>query len=756
MKKFKSKTNLIISIIALIECIVLLGLSTYSWIESASSLRIANQEGKPLTIADAINYEYVAQTDSYKTVDLGTYFSQTSHFRFAQASSADGKNMYFARQDDSYRVGDTTDYNTCYYNFDFKVNNSDNSNVLYFFESQDIFTLKDSSITTTEGTEVAQEDIINFLGAFRIAITAGDIETTTPVVYSKSGGTNTTAMSTSTATATQRAKAFSAHLYNMNDNETQKNTKKVFDCAAKTSKNINIKIWFECKDSEYLKLSDDVKKALLGAPININLNFSNSSSSYKSLTFNDYSATTSADDTSDNKLYFYGNNRVFPMTVYSTDENTDDENTDGEDIVEGDDTQAEVTDNDHITWVTCDENGVPSSTIPDDVLKLINSGSSSCYFYYGTESNYASATYKWYPSTVNYDNTDYVYNALSATKTSANAYTGVGTWENVSKVLFCDKTTYLGANPYNAEAYKFLSVDHLYADYNGLTTAVKMLNTGEDDLYYSYLPDTDRANKSIKFYYTSDAYYNENAKVTWTANTNSNTAPTYTAVGYNSNLALSSITDSVSGVGTWEECTRYNFSTELVDAVALTNPTNVVRAYFTLDNVTQYIHLTSYSSDPLLMFAYIPSDATNLSFCYEKTTEDAQLATWDNVGYVADNYTYYATSIDDSSTGVWNAFVVVDGTAENLVNFTLSDTTASGSLKYSTASSSSNLTDMTKIDDYRYITTNEAPFSDTLTNIYVKWTAYSSTSTIFDYTYTADDLNIGLHYLVITEAGSNT
>lgn len=755
MKKFKSKTNLIITIIALVECILLLALSTYSWIESSSSLRIANTDDAPLHITDKLNYVYEVDTEG-KTVSLNSYFSETTFFRFGQASSADGKTMHFVREDGTYRVGDTTDYNTCYYNFDFEIHNSNSDPVLYFFNSEDIFTLDDRSSLPSEVTD---EDLAKFLGAFRVSIAYGDLSTAIPAIYSKDGtAANTSAIGGAASTT---SKKFSNHLYNINDSDSTKQTKNVFQCAGGSEANpvktkVNIRIWFECNDANFKTLSNTVKSTLLGAKVDVNLEFGNSSSSFKTFTFNDYSTVTSADDTSGNKLYFYGNNRVFPMTVYSTDETTDDENTDGEDIVEGDDTQAEVTDNDHITWVTCDENGVPSSTIPDDILKLINSGSSSCYFYYGTESNYASATYKWYPSTVNYDNTDYVYNALSATKTSANAYTGVGTWDSVSKVLFSDKTTYLGANPYNAEAYKFLSVDHLYADYNGLTTAVKMLNTGEDDLYYSYLPDTDRANRSIKFYYTSDAYYNENAKVTWTANTNSNTAPTYTAVGYNSNLALSSITDSVSGVGTWEECTRYNFSTELVDAVALTNPTNVVRAYFTLDNVTQYIHLASYSSDPLLMFAYIPNDATNLSFCYEKTTEDARLATWDNVGSAADNYTYYATSIDGSSTGVWNALVVVDGTAENLLSFTLSDSTASGSLKYSTVSANSDLTDMTKIDDYRYITTNEAPFSDTLSNIYVKWTAYSSTSTIFDYTYTADDLNIGLHYLVITEAGSNT
>ena len=50
-----SKKNTIISVVALVQCVILLGVMTYSWIESASSLII---KGNDMPISSNLNYRF--------------------------------------------------------------------------------------------------------------------------------------------------------------------------------------------------------------------------------------------------------------------------------------------------------------------------------------------------------------------------------------------------------------------------------------------------------------------------------------------------------------------------------------------------------------------------------------------------------------------------------------------------------------------------------------------------------------------------
>ena len=77
-KFFKNKNNLIISVVALIECIILLGLTTFAWIESSSSLVI---KGENLPISSNLNYRFDVQESGTTLVDLSTYFRPTALYR---------------------------------------------------------------------------------------------------------------------------------------------------------------------------------------------------------------------------------------------------------------------------------------------------------------------------------------------------------------------------------------------------------------------------------------------------------------------------------------------------------------------------------------------------------------------------------------------------------------------------------------------------------------------------------------------------
>lgn len=64
---FKNKKNTIISIVALVQCVILIGVMTYSWIESASSLII---KGNDIPISSNLNYRFDIKDGATNMVDL--------------------------------------------------------------------------------------------------------------------------------------------------------------------------------------------------------------------------------------------------------------------------------------------------------------------------------------------------------------------------------------------------------------------------------------------------------------------------------------------------------------------------------------------------------------------------------------------------------------------------------------------------------------------------------------------------------------
>lgn len=761
-KMLKSKNNLIISIVALLECVLLLAITTYSWIESASSLRIKTNSS--VKIADSLNYEYTINS-SKPLVDLSSYFSNTAYFSFAQASSADGKTMFIQRtvtNDDGtksyvYRKGDTTDYNTTYYNIDFQVVNETKNTVNYYFSKD--YT---SMFSFAEDIPTGYADYVDaFLGAFRVAITVnGSTE-----IYSKTGSTYNavSGFDTDITTDSVTTKSFANYAFNSQDNEDNSNY--LFQVTDGAKSDINIKIWFECNDTNFVDLKDDVKSALLGADVKINLVFNNAESSFKTFRFNDYTNSILDDDTSGKTMYFYDGAVAYPMTKV-----------------------AEQTNSDYIEWATCNEKGNVWSTISDEIVIKLNSNDNGCYFYYGTvDSNGApDADYTWNVPSVTTDYNSFTYNALSITPTSANnTFTGVGYWDStpIKAVQFVDKTTQSLNVNYNASAYQFVSENRLYVGKSGDTsTPIKMsLVDSDNKIYKAYVPKADLTDNKTYFYYTSDAYYASNVKVTWKApaykpsNTTQSQTVTetesatvaetdyiYTALGYNAYGRVNSLNKSVDGVGLWvdDETTvkKIYLSTELIDSTVLANPGYKFRVGYNLSGYDDpvYTYMASESSDPLTYFAYIPSNTTGIWFeCCSTFAAQDKLSEWSTTCDTNSN-TYYATIFADTeATGLWNPVVLVDGTADNLIADTLADKAKTGaSLTYTTNSDSDS--DMTQIDNYRWVTDTEIYG---VSQIKFKWTAYTAdkgyVDTVFDYTYELGKSSSGIRYYVVTEAGSN-
>ncbi|MBQ7965802.1 MAG: hypothetical protein IJ331_06970, partial [Ruminococcus sp.] len=415
----RNKKKSIIAIVALVQCIILVGLATYSWIESQSSLKI---KGDNLPINSNLNYRFDVKDGATNMVDLSTYFRPTALYQLSKASTPDANNFYFKKDGAStYRLGDTTDYNTSYYNFDFQVHNETAKSFNYYFDKAEIFDV------TSDNSDVTEEMLAVAEKAMRISVTAGTNSSNTRIfsidtktynaVNTKAGGTKST-----TSTGLSNNSQFN---YQTNTDPNQF----VFSTTGGgDDTKVNIKIWFEERDAQYQALTEAQKEALLGCTVKINFQFVNAASNFQTFFFDDYTFSvseghegkhvTTEDDSK--SLYFYYKDStatsIVPMTQTTA--------SDGSDA---------------IRWVTATDEGEPTPRISDDMRKHLEKTPTDGYFFYGTynaTTGKTVETYKW-PITapaVN-DGNVYLFKALSVF-VNASGDTGYGVWDNVDIELY--------------------------------------------------------------------------------------------------------------------------------------------------------------------------------------------------------------------------------------------------------------------------------------------------------------------------------
>ncbi|MEE1061811.1 MAG: hypothetical protein UH080_08365, partial [Ruminococcus sp.] len=179
--KKMNKKNLLISVVALIEVILLLIVSTYSWIEKTSSLQILG-EGDIDNNTYSIAEMYTANTNyKDKTISLDKYFRASGNVHLAPAKSTDGVNFQFKKlksgtSTTEYRNGNINDKNVNYISFSFKVKAMEKDTEFYF---ENIPTIK------VGGKAISASENNN---SVRFAITAGG----TTAIYSNSNSSNPT------------------------------------------------------------------------------------------------------------------------------------------------------------------------------------------------------------------------------------------------------------------------------------------------------------------------------------------------------------------------------------------------------------------------------------------------------------------------------------------------------------------------------------------------------------------------------------
>lgn len=167
--KKKSRYGWLITVVALVEIAMILLISTFSWVETISSIRISN-------ISNPANIDTYTYTDAWigtgsdynQPIDLSKYFRASGNVHMASASSKDGKEFFFPQiaktgtdssLDNRYRKGTINDKNTNYLSFSFKVKSVGFTSEFYF---QNVPTFKIGS------------DSVDLYNDIRIALTVSD------------------------------------------------------------------------------------------------------------------------------------------------------------------------------------------------------------------------------------------------------------------------------------------------------------------------------------------------------------------------------------------------------------------------------------------------------------------------------------------------------------------------------------------------------------------------------------------------------
>lgn len=770
-KKFSKAT--LLTVVALIECVILLVLSTYSWIESSSSLTIRGVDN--LYVDNELKSDII-QLGAYESdsiVDLHQYYQYTSRFMLARASSANGKDFFLPTKniDESstvartYRAGDTTDYNINYYCFDFNIVNDVGVNYNYYFAENidNLITFDDSSVDSEVKLSDAEKTTIK--NAMRISISSDGAD---PKVYSFNVNSEnrhaiTAAPCTYSTNVSLKTISASKYVENKNDDYTA-----VFIAGQNINTKITVRLWME-------DLADGITPALIkkltNTPMTINLGFRMADSGAKIITFEDYTVDSFNESNYGNNYTLSGSSGESMFFHYST--------TSGSDrnfkMVKTSSDKPGCT-----VWKT-------EIALSKEQLNSINQGKS--YFFYGTAADQSTTTEKglcsWHlkAGDMTLYNKSYTFKSFGIieaewTYGGKTLKLGYGEWEKgnnntqLTTVYFDDKNTANTNNAFNSNGFRFINatgngcmyvsnysaasgnmyVPSILGTTYPIVSAINMYYNAEDDLWCANVPSTwvinatsDSSDDFLFFDYVSSMKYrNSYVTVRYKApnDTTVRTLYKYTGLGYATDTAYgkstletlkSTTNDTVIGTGTWGEVEPVNLSTELID----TTSSSAWRYQVSYGSNKYYM---APSCDNMFLTAYLPVESRNQQLTFTRYTTNAisSIGATFAAGYrddmtdeslMSSSDTYYITgNSGNTGTGQWHIVVLTDETIDNIVNDIMSDTSiTTRKLRYST--DGENYYDMTKLDNFRWYT---GDFGNNVETVYIRWTTYSDAEH-FDY-----------------------
>lgn len=214
--------TIVLSVVALIQIMLLITGTTFSWVETISSLALTGGgkiDNPVMTVAN------IGSGTGYdKALDLDAYFKKAGNVHLATCSSADGQNFYFpiVGDNNNYRQSTVNDRNVNYIGYNLKVVNKEKN------KSKDFKFGKIPSIKI--GNEAVTDNRV------RIAITVDGVTK----IFSNKDDTENVVAATDGKLSKTTVNAFDKYT-----NSDEKVTLPVFSIPAKSSKEVKISLWLQ-------------------------------------------------------------------------------------------------------------------------------------------------------------------------------------------------------------------------------------------------------------------------------------------------------------------------------------------------------------------------------------------------------------------------------------------------------------------------------------------------------------------------------
>jgi len=214
--------TIVLSVVALIQIMLLITGTTFSWVETISSLALTGGGSIDKPVMTVANIG--SGTDYDKALDLDAYFKKAGNVHLSTCSSADGQNFYFpiVGDNNNYRQSTVNDRNVNYIGYNLKVVNKEKN------KSKDFKFGKIPSIKI--GDKAVTDNRV------RIAITVDGVTK----IFSNKDDTENVVAATDGKLSKTTVNAFDKHT-----NSDEKVTLPVFSIPANSSKEVKISLWLQ-------------------------------------------------------------------------------------------------------------------------------------------------------------------------------------------------------------------------------------------------------------------------------------------------------------------------------------------------------------------------------------------------------------------------------------------------------------------------------------------------------------------------------
>lgn len=214
--------TIVLSVVALIQIMLLITGTTFSWVETISSLALTGGGSIDKPVMTVANIGSGTGYDN--ALDLDAYFKKAGNVHLSTCSSADGQNFYFpiVGDNNNYRQSTVNDRNVNYIGYNLKVVNKEKN------KSKDFKFGKIPSIKI--GNEAVTDNRV------RIAITVDGV---TKIFSNKDDTENVVAAPDGTRSET------TVNAFDKYTNSDEKVTLPVFSIPANSSKEVKISLWLQ-------------------------------------------------------------------------------------------------------------------------------------------------------------------------------------------------------------------------------------------------------------------------------------------------------------------------------------------------------------------------------------------------------------------------------------------------------------------------------------------------------------------------------